>query len=89
MITDKHAFITVAKIIHQQNPHWRWGQTVFEVAFQFWPKETERAKECADPFHLDTEVEKFIDNLWRIRKSCPDEGTWACGSCVYDSCNRD
>lgn len=58
-------FMKLAYAYHDDNPEQRWGQAVFNVAYIYFPHETNELRATSlDPFHNNGLVDAFVDALF-------------------------
>jgi hypothetical protein len=59
-----------ASIRQEENPEWRWGQTIFNVTSDLYPRLADMARgSIRDPFYLDSRVDGFLS--WLDRQEGP------------------
>ena len=70
MINPIH-FVELVETEHRLRPHWRKGQTYFNVLYEIYPDFANdiRGTEL-DPFHDDKKVKPFMDALWELYHNC-------------------
>ena len=63
----KDNILFISKKYQKQFPNWRYGQTVFNTAFELFPKEVNKLRSTnVDPFYNDKLVDDFLRELEKL-----------------------
>lgn len=63
-MVDINKLIKIVDETRSQCPEWRYGQTVFNVAYQLYPEATDRLRGTEyDCFYNDKKVNSFLEKL--------------------------
>lgn len=60
----KDKVLSYACQVQKENPRWRWGQTIFNVAYDLFPDVANKLRGTQyDCFWDDSKVDDFLDHL--------------------------